>query len=300
MTHSASSIGGIAVRRLRSGDEMVLERYLAPRADSGMFLVSNLARGGLDDVGFSFQGVYVGGFTPGGLAGVVCHAGNGMLLVQADAAVDRLAMEAVTTSRRPISGIAGPPVQVQAARRALGLAGEPAKYQASEILFGLDLARLRLPAALADPAVTCRLSSARDLPLLRRWMTEYRHAIHGTPQTGEALASSDAYIRDLQTLGHHWLLEKDGEPVAMTSINAATSGTATMAGRVQIGGVWTPPERRGRDYARLVIAGALLNARHRGLARAVLFTHAENHPAQRAYRALGFEVIGDYGIVLFS
>jgi predicted GNAT family acetyltransferase len=69
---------------------------------------------------------------------------------------------------------------------------------------------------------------------------------------------------------------------------------------VQIGGVWTPPAWRGRGYAKAVVAGALLAARERGVARSVLFTGPDNHPAQAAYRALGYGRVGDYALVLFA
>jgi len=276
-----------------------------------MFLASNLSRGGFEDAGLSFQGIYIGCFQDGVLAGVVCHAGNGMLLVQADAAVDHLAREALRISQRPISGISGPPPpQVRAARRTLDLADGAVSYDAVEILFALDLAALREPAALVASETRCRRSAAGDLPLLRHWMTAYRHTIHGTPVTADLLASSDAYIRDLQAQGHHWLLELAGQPVAMASFNATLPRRRTDIGgpdlrrpgfgRVQIGGVWTPPERRGHGYARTVIAGALASARDLDMDRAVLFTNPHNLPAQHAYRALGFEEVGEYGIVLFS
>jgi predicted GNAT family acetyltransferase len=32
----------------------------------------------------------------------------------------------------------------------------------------------------------------------------------------------------------------------------------------------------------------------------VLFTETDNHPAQAAYRALGYERVGDYGMLLFA
>jgi predicted GNAT family acetyltransferase len=49
-----------------------------------------------------------------------------------------------------------------------------------------------------------------------------------------------------------------------------------------------------------VVAGSLLDARAAGARQAVLFTGKDNEHAQRAYRALGFRVVGDYGVVLFS
>ena len=69
---------------------------------------------------------------------------------------------------------------------------------------------------------------------------------------------------------------------------------------VQVGGVFTPPELRGRGHARAVVAGSLLSARAAGVSRAVLFTERENAPARRAYQALGFRVVGDYGMVLLD
>ena len=49
-----------------------------------------------------------------------------------------------------------------------------------------------------------------------------------------------------------------------------------------------------------MVAGALLSARESGVTDAILFTNAENQPAQLAYRALGFERAGDYALILFE
>jgi uncharacterized protein len=68
---------------------------------------------------------------------------------------------------------------------------------------------------------------------------------------------------------------------------------------VQVGGVFTPPARRGHGYARAAVAASLALARARGAQRSVLFTAATNQAARRAYTALGHESIGDFGLVLF-
>jgi predicted GNAT family acetyltransferase len=47
------------------------------------------------------------------------------------------------------------------------------------------------------------------------------------------------------------------------------------------------------------VAGSLLAVRAEGVGRALLFTGAENHAVRRAYLALGFQIIGDYSLVLF-
>ena len=85
----------------------------------------------------------------------------------------------------------------------------------------------------------------------------------------------------------------DGRPLAMAVHNARIPDT------VQIGGVWTPMELRRRGYARAVVAAALMAARDEGASTGVLFTGKGNEPARRAYLALGFRRIGDYGILQF-
>jgi predicted GNAT family acetyltransferase len=67
---------------------------------------------------------------------------------------------------------------------------------------------------------------------------------------------------------------------------------------VQVGGVWTPPEFRRRGYARCAVAASLLEVRAQRAVRAILF--ANDRWACRAYEALGFYAIGDYGLVLFD
>ena len=37
-----------------------------------------------------------------------------------------------------------------------------------------------------------------------------------------------------------------------------------------------------------------------GAVESLLFTEADNHPAQRAYESLGFERIGEYGMALLD
>jgi predicted GNAT family acetyltransferase len=89
-----------------------------------------------------------------------------------------------------------------------------------------------------------------------------------------------------------WVLEHNHKPVACTAFNSTTKEA------VQIGGVWTPLELRGRGYARCAVAASLLDARAEGARQAILFTGINNVAAQKAYLALGFEHVGDYRILL--
>jgi predicted GNAT family acetyltransferase len=90
------------------------------------------------------------------------------------------------------------------------------------------------------------------------------------------------------------VLVQDETPVAYSVFNA------TLPDIVQIGGVWTPPESRGRGYARSVVAGSLLAAHQQEVRRAVLFANPANAAARAAYLSIGFEIVGDYGLVLLA
>jgi predicted GNAT family acetyltransferase len=73
---------------------------------------------------------------------------------------------------------------------------------------------------------------------------------------------------------------------------------AVLPDAVQIGGVYTPPELRGRGHARAVVATSLTDARAAGATRAILFTPRPD--AAAAYRAVGFAPVGHYAVVLFA
>lgn len=72
--------------------------------------------------------------------------------------------------------------------------------------------------------------------------------------------------------------------------------STTLPDIVQLGGIYTPRELRGRGYAKVAVAASLVAARQRGASRAVLFT--KNPSAVRTYEALGFRRLGDYSLVL--
>lgn len=107
-------------------------------------------------------------------------------------------------------------------------------------------------------------------------------------------AAVDAFLAKTSETTDHFVATSLGERVAYSAFNATVSEV------VQIGGVWTPRALRGRGHGRSVVAGSLQYARDRGARMAVLFTAEDNLPAQRAYAGIGFEPIGNYGIVFFA
>ena len=278
------------LRLLDSGDEATLEAFLRRHADSSMFLRSNARAAGLEYHGAPLEATYVAAFRGGVITAVAAHCWNGMILVQAPERVPDVARAAVEHSRRPVAGFSGPVDQVAAARRALGLDRAPAAKDSAERLYALSLDDLVVPPALASRAVACRHPEPHELDLLTRWRTAFSIEALGFAESPALAADARADILRHQRDGSHWILLDGGTPVSYSALNARLPDT------VQIGGVWTPPEARGRGYARAVVAGSLLEVRRQGATRAVLFT--DDPAAERAYEAIGFRAVGVYGLVL--
>jgi len=278
-------------RLLTRGDEAALEAFLLPRAESSMFLRSNARRAGLVDRGAPYQGTYAAAFEGDQITGVVAHGWNGNLLLQAPRDLPALVDLAVARSGRAVRGLIGPWSQVQGARAHLGLEGVTASMDSREDLFALALGELVLPPALER--LRCRRATPEDVEVLAGWMRGYFVETIGAPDdddtAAEARGSVERHVRE----GSQWILLDGARPVACSTFNARLPDT------VQIGGVWTPHALRGRGYGRSVVAGSLLAALDEGVTRSILFTEPANAPARRAYQALGYRIIGDYGLVLF-
>jgi RimJ/RimL family protein N-acetyltransferase len=282
------------VRVLRAGDETLLETFLARHADSSMFLRSNLRLGGVVDRGRRHEATYAAAFARRAIVGVVAHGWNGDLVLQAPVLVAEVARAAAAASRRPVDGFIGPWEQTLAARTALGLDSVPAQFARRQELFALDLHDLRVPPALADGQLRCRRPVPADLPVLVAWRAAYRREAFNSEDRPDLISRSRQEVEAGIAGGTAWVLEDGDHLVAYQQFNAR------LPDAIQVGGVWTPPELRGRGYARAVVAGALLAVGAEGIRRAVLFTDDDNAPAQRAYLALGFERVGDYGIILLA
>jgi GNAT superfamily N-acetyltransferase len=283
---------GSQVRPLRSDDETALETFLRQHADSSMFLRSNARAAGLEYHGAPLEADYVAAFDGERIVAVAAHCWNGMVLVQAPEQVDVVARAAVGRSGRAVTGISGPADQVSATRTALGLDGRAAPKFGREDLFALDLADMVVPTALSAGRWTCRPPRDDELELVAQWRVAFMiEALHRTgPVSLRAAAAAE--VRLLHENAMDWLLFDAGRPVAFSAFNARLPDIA------QVGGVWVPVDLRGRGYGRAVVAGSLLDARAQGVSRSVLF--AEREDAKRAYRGLGFTVVGEYGLVLFD
>ena len=188
----------------------------------------------------------------------------------------------------PLAGFVGAKDQVRPLCTALGLSAQPMSIDDDEPQFALDLSDLRVP---DGPGELVPLSDTHR-PFLYDWRVAYEIEVVGrSPERAEAEA--EAAISDWLVQGSHAVLIDDGVPLALTGINASALDV------VQVGGVYTPPELRGRGYARRAVALHLAGLRDAGRAsRATLFAASES--AARAYIAIGFERIGTFSICLFE
>jgi GNAT superfamily N-acetyltransferase len=277
-------------RQLTGADAPLFDAFLSRHRDSSMFLRSNARVGGFEYAGGIYQAIYVAAIRDGQIAGVAGHYWHGMLVLQAPDAPAELARAAVGLSRRPVTGLCGPAGQVRAARAALGLDDAPAALEGEEWLYGLDLDDLRVPVALSDGAVGWRPPRPDERDMLCDWRAAYDVETLGATDSPAHRQRAAEFLDAQIAAGNAWVAVVDDRPVSLSAFNA------TLPDIVQLGGIYTPPELRGRGYAKVAVAASLLVAVERGASRAVLFTN--NPSAARSYEALGFLQVGDYALIL--
>lgn len=275
-------------------DHAAIDAYLRGRPDTTMFLRSNLRHGGLAFTGARYQGQYTLAWDGAALAGIAGHAWNGMVMLQADSPALAAELTAATIARsgRAVTGFTGALDDVRAARAALRLDAAPTRLDVAETLMALALDALVVPPALADGRVRVRRIRATDQEPLIAWRVTYELEANAATPGPDNDAHARRWFDDAVAEDNAWIAELGDTPVAMTSFNAR------LPDAVQVGGVYTPAPLRGRHHARAALAGSLLDMRAAGVRRAVLFTGAPD--AEAAYRAVGFEIVGSYGIVLFA
>lgn len=287
----------VVIRQLVAGDEATLESFLSGRPNNTIFLRSNLRRAGLAgrDDARSYSGTYAGAFDrkSGALLGAAAFYWNGNIVLAGDTRAAALARAVVDLAPGEVRGILGPHAEVVAARAALDLASKPARRDDREVLFALELEGVAVPEPLASGKIVVRAPRDEEMPRLLEFRMHYCMETSRIRDTPETRAEQAAYLARYQQDGDHFVALADGAIVGYSAFNAKLPDV------VQIGGVWTPRELRGRGYARCVVAGSLQVARDRGVSRAVLFTAEENPAAQASYGAVGFRKVGDYGIVMF-
>lgn len=289
------------VRVLKPGDEPTLEAFLKPRLASSMFLISGSRAFGLDDRNARGHASYAGAFVNGELVGVAAFSWTGTVLVQSplehlEAVVRTAIDEGKRRHDRGVRTIIGLMDQVDAVEAILNFpTGEAVQIDERETLYELALDKLVLPEPLKSGQMKARPIEICDADVVAAWTLAYRiEAVHDadTPQLRQEIHDGV-----MERCGSHqtWVLEAEADdhfgPVAISSFNAAIDEA------VQIGGVYTPPELRGRGFARAVVAAMLRHAHGQGVSQSILFTGMDNTPARRAYESLGYQPIDRFRLL---
>jgi len=194
---------------------------------------------------------------------------------------------AAVLSGRTIKGFVGDGDQVTALRAAMGMTA-PADLDAIEPAYCLSLAKIRAP---DTTSLTLHQLDRAPHDLIVKWRTDYEiETLQGKPQ--KAAEGAERRIRDFKTVDSHRVLFHGDIPVAMTGFNAV------LPEIVQVGGVYTPPDFRGRGYAKAAVALHLKEVAVDGVTEAVL--SAATIKAAHVYETLGFERTGDFGLVIYD
>ena len=282
-------------RQLHEADKQVLLTFLGDYIETSMFLISNALKVGLEDHGERYQGTYIGAFENGDLCAVVGHFWNGILLTQSPTHqhLESLVPMALEKTGRDLFGMTGEIEQVNWIRERFAKDRE-ALLDSPELLYALSLDALQVPPLLNSEKAIARLAKSDELEFLTEWRLAYRFEALHEKNSEELEKQAGQDIISLHKEGVLWVLEVEGELVAMTAFNAQIPQC------VQVGGVYTPPALRGKSYARSALAGSLLKVREQGVGRSILFTPEDNFAAQACYQKLGYKEIGQYSIVLFG
>ncbi|KIC46457.1 GNAT family acetyltransferase [Ruegeria sp. ANG-S4] len=273
-------------RAAQDSDLPAINAFLSGHIQSSMFPLTNLREFGLNGSRPRALKAWVLGEAP---RAVFSITNEGMVLPQCPDCTDRELTEAIGLIRgQALFGIAGEAAQARQIMRLAGWDDRPATLNSDEPGFTLDLNQLVIPDARDAELVPL---GDVDRTVTQAWRRSYLiEAMDFEPERAEQQGTKDiaAYIER----NTHKVLLIDGRPVGMTGFNARLPET------VQVGGVYTPPDLRGRGYAKLAVALHLAEARRAGVTRAVLFAASES--AARAYIAIGFRPAGQYSLILFK
>lgn len=279
-------------RLLTASDRDATLAYLEAKVAERMFLASNLLKYGIEDRGGMLQGPFYGSFAGRALRGVVQLVNQGSVLCCGDgpAAMAELGEAAAATPHLP--------ARVLAMRQecedylAAYLARRPRRIRDTRDSI---LQQVTAETLVHHPMKGFRAATSDDVDLLVRWKREFRiDGLKDKPEwvdDGELRRFIELAVRE----GRQYVLEEGGRPVTMGLVNASTPRCA------QLGGVYTPPEERGKGYAtRMVSAMCHFQLSACGLQAVFLSVEADSHAANHIYAKLGFRHLGIYRFLLLE
>lgn len=272
------------MQRAGTADLPAIRACLGEIAERAMFPLSNLERFGLDGSDRYAPAMWVTR-AGGRVTDVLSVTRDGTVLPALPGGDWAAAARALRG--RTLCAVVGPADHARPLLAALGLGGVSATLDRDEAHFSLDLAALKVP---EGPGALQPLGAA-DRDEMIGWRRDYAmEALHLPPDAAEVAGRRD---HEANLAGDNYRVLMEGpQALSMTGFNAVT------AQLVQVGGVYTPPGRRGRGHARRAVALHLAQARAAGRRRATLFS--ADPAAIAAYRAIGFSRVGDWTLCLFD
>ena len=264
-------------------DRPEIEAFLGAHAEMAMFPLSNLRQHGMDG-GHEYAVQFWLGRNDGALTDVLTLTENGMVLPFLPSGDYAAAADVIAA--RGLTGMAGPRQHVRGLE-AQGFADVPRVLEHDEPHFLLELSDLIVPFGFSQ------LHPLQDVSpeVIKGWIIDYdTHTLNAPLE--RAMVSSERTYDNYVSSGSHMVLMEAGRPLCMTGFNAQ------LPEIVQLGGVYTPSELRGRGHARRAVALHLAQVAERGVKRATLFSASDM--AARAYRAVGFTPIGEWTLILFD
>lgn len=265
-----------------------MQVFLRKHLQTSMFLLGSLHKFGLENNAPHGMRFWI--WSEKNAIRAVIGVGNlGVLFVQVPENISDFWRHA----RRVLTGIklvrvVGEAPQAKRALAGLGMPDHGISWQGVEPGYALELENLEMPRN--NGAVLLNyVDGPREI--MAAWRRDYRITILATPleEVDRAVAQDIEIFAEEDS---HRVLMQDDRPLAMTGFNTSTPDV------VQVGGVYTPPEARGKGHARVALALHLVEARALGVKTALLF--AANEAAAKSYRAVGFRPNGELMTIIFK
>lgn len=269
------------IRRLLPGDERELLAFLGARPADNAFLLGQVARGALADE--KVAGTLLGWWQDGHLTAAACVGSNLVPSHDLPSAAAAAFARFVRDSSWVIKVVVGPAESVARLIAALDLPDEAfALVRPGQVLLQVDRRTLDRGARSVElrPAQMVELDVlvAVDLAMAREELgfDPFSHDLVGYRRGWER--------RILEWRA--WVAGPVGGPVSFKVDQAAVSDRV-----VQLAGVYTAPSHRRRGLAHRAI-GEMCHLLLREVPRVTLYVNADNTPALRLYRSLGFYEVG--------
>ena len=261
--------------------------FLHRHLDTSIFLLSCLDRFGPVLGEHPNSGNYRAIERDGQVVAVFSLTRRGHLLVQTggrDDLGDEI-LDACAPDGIPVTGVLGESAGAQSVWHRLRAHPDfRVQYEKESVLYGLDLARVELP---ATPDSCIRLLTGDDFEPWER-LTSAFITDEGAPRFRDRDAQRLSFI-DRATRRYWWGAFGGGELVSIAGIDEMYRSVA------HVGGLYTRADARGRGFGQAVMAAVLRDiAPLHGISRVVLFTNTGNAGARALYSKLGFRQTGGF------